>query len=133
MEGDVLLAQQQAVGIKELLTVVFFIFVGMLTLVGFLGRMLINRIIEQFKAQFDDHQGRLDALEEAFESRIEGHSERVSRLEEQGRRAPTHEDLSRIYDKVNSVQASNARIEGKVEGINESLRAVVNKMMGSHQ
>lgn len=102
MEGDVLLAQP-GVGIKEMMTVMIFVIIGMFTVIGFLGRMLINRIMEQFKTQFEEHRGRLDALER-----------RSVDLDERLRRAASHEDILRLHGRMDMVSNTLAELKGSI-------------------
>ena len=71
---------------------------------------------------------RLDTLEADIKADISDHAERMARLESHYANAPTHADLSKLYDKLNRVAESNSRMEGQLGGMNDSLRLILNRV-----
>lgn len=71
---------------------------------------------------------RLDAMESDIKGDISGHAERMARLESHYANAPTHADLSKVYDKLNRVAESNSRMEGQLGGMADSLRLILNRV-----
>ncbi|MEW5974124.1 MAG: hypothetical protein AB1713_10250 [Pseudomonadota bacterium] len=102
MEGDVLYAQQ-AVGMKELITVLTLVIVGMFTLIGVLARLLINRLMEQFREQFHAQNTRLEALER-----------RSDEMDERLRRAASHEDIVRLHGRIDTVNTTLSELKGSI-------------------
>lgn len=102
MEGDVLYAQQ-AVGMKELMTVLAFVIVGLFAALGFLSRLLINRLMEQLQEQFRAQNTRLEALER-----------RSDDMEERLRRAASHEDIVRLHGRIDTVNTTLSELKGSI-------------------
>lgn len=100
MEGDVLYAQQ-AVGMRELMTVLAFVIVGMFAVIGFLARMLIHRLLEQLQEQFRAQNTRLEALEK-----------RADEAEERMRRAASHEDIIRLHNRLDGIGSTLSELKG---------------------
>ncbi len=67
---------------------------------------------------------RITKLESDFDLRMDGQGERIAALEMQLKVAPTHEDLGKLHEKVNRVAESSSRIEGLLEGVAGSVRAI---------
>lgn len=82
----------------------------------------INAALAQYA---EDSGHRLDRLE--GEGRTQG--ERLSRLEADVARMPNHDDLSLLYDKLNSLTAGVSALGGKIDGIEASLRQVVGRLI----
>lgn len=58
------------------------------------------------------------------------HADRLSRIEERNRNAPTHDDLKQIYERLNTLATGNAHIMGTLEGIKTTSEMIVRKAMG---
>lgn len=71
---------------------------------------------------------RISKLEGDFDARMDGQGERIARLEAQMRVVPTHDDLGKLYDKVNATANNVASMAGQLNGINENLRLILNRI-----
>lgn len=56
---------------------------------------------------------RIDKLETDLGEDIKDHSERLARLEQDSKKAISHEDLGKIYERLSHVDGSIKRIEGE--------------------
>lgn len=80
----------------------------------------------------DKIDARFSELEANVDARLDGTVERLARLEERVERSPTHDDLGRIYDRINGVVDGVARVDasvGKVDGGLLELTATVRQLM----
>ena len=89
---------------------------------------VVRTMAERFLKEFDR---RLVRLESELEMRMQSSNERVARIEEQLRTAPTHADLALLHEKINSVQNSNSRIEGSLEHVSSNLRLLLLSKTGA--
>lgn len=71
---------------------------------------------------------RISKLETDIDTRMDGQSERIARLEEQVKGGPTHDDLGKLYEKLNRVAESNSRVEGELKAVADTLRMILNKI-----
>lgn len=71
---------------------------------------------------------RITKLENDFDTRMDGQGERIARLEEQMRTVPTHDDLSKLYDKVNATANMVSSIAGELKVVNDNLRMILNRV-----
>ena len=55
---------------------------------------------------------RISKLEDDFDSKFDQQSNRVSKLEGHIANAPTHDDLAKMYDKINETSDCVSRLEG---------------------
>ena len=60
--------------------------------------------------------------------RMDLHTERLTKLEMSAANAPTHADLAKVYEKLNRVAESNSRMEGQLDGMDATLRLILNRM-----
>jgi len=60
---------------------------------------------------------------------IEAHSERITRVEEVTKAAPSHEDLAKIYDRINDVAEEVSTLTGQLGGIETNLRTILNRII----
>ena len=67
---------------------------------------------------------RIGNLEDKVDGRLDEHSVRLARLEQDGRHAPTHDDLKRIHNRIDETAKSVARIEGEFAGTNHTLQLI---------
>jgi hypothetical protein len=64
---------------------------------------------------------RIGALQTAVDTRLDNHTERLARLEQDARHAPTHDDLKRLHSRIDEVKYSLKRLEGEFSGANHTL------------
>jgi predicted PurR-regulated permease PerM len=117
MEGDVL---GQAVGMRELLTVLTFVMVGMFTIIGVLARMLVTRLLEQFAQQFGEQSARLEKLEQ-----------RHQELDERLRRAASHEDIVRLHGRMDAVTSTLSELKGSITASTQVMAIVHEYLLNS--
>lgn len=73
-----------------------------------------------------DH--RFDAVESKFDTRLDEQDRVIARLTGMIERAPTHSDLSKLYDKVNTTAQAVSQMSGEMKGINENLRLILSRI-----
>ena len=71
---------------------------------------------------------RLEAIESDLDSRMADHATRISRLEGIVSKAPTHDDLSKLYEKQNETAPTLATLLGEVKGQGDTLRLILNQI-----
>lgn len=67
---------------------------------------------------------RITDLEKDVDTKMDNHSDRLARLEQNVRHAPTHEDLKRIHSRIDEVGGGVKRLEGEFSGANHMLRTI---------
>lgn len=72
---------------------------------------------------------RIGSLETEIDKKIDSHSERLARVEALTEKAPTHEDLARVYEKVNQVSACVNRLEGEFAGVSRVVNLIHETLM----
>lgn len=60
--------------------------------------------------------------------RIAAHGERLTKLEASVERMPSHNDLSKLYDKVHDQGQRLSMIEGTLEQINSNVRLMLHRI-----
>ena len=71
---------------------------------------------------------RLDGLDADFDTRMADHASRIARLEGIVSKAPTHDDLSKLYEKQNETARTLATLLGEVKGQGDTLRLILNQI-----
>ena len=56
------------------------------------------------------------------------HADRIARLESMAQNAPTHNDLSKVYERLNRVAESVSRIEGTLVSFGDTQRLILNRI-----
>ena len=64
---------------------------------------------------------RIGKLEDGVDKRLDNHTERLARLEQDARHAPTHDDLKRLHSRIDEMKDSLKRLEGEFSGANHTL------------
>lgn len=72
---------------------------------------------------------RIAALEREMGEALAAHDERLARVEAAARSHPTHDDLAKIYERINETSRLIHRVEGTVEGMDNNLRLVLSKLV----
>ena len=72
---------------------------------------------------------RVTALQNDVDARLEGQSVRVAHLEEAMLHAPTHNDIAKLYEKINDVSTCMNRMEGEFKATNRTLHLIHETMM----
>lgn len=71
---------------------------------------------------------KFEAVESKFDSRLDEQDRVIARLTGMIERAPTHNDLSKLYDKVNTTAQAVSQMSGEMKGINENLRLILSRI-----
>lgn len=64
-----------------------------------------------------------------LEAALRQHDERLARVETAAERVPTHDDLAKIYERINDTSRLINRVEGTVSKMDDNLRMVLDRMM----
>lgn len=64
-----------------------------------------------------------------LESALRRHDERLACVETAADRSPTHDDLAKIYERINDTSRLIHRVEGTVSKMDDNLRMVLDRMM----
>jgi hypothetical protein len=75
-----------------------------------------------------DIDARFENLSSDFDLRMDEQDKRIARISGLVERAPTHADLSDLYNKVNSTARDVAQIAGELKGLNENLRMILSQI-----
>jgi alkanesulfonate monooxygenase SsuD/methylene tetrahydromethanopterin reductase-like flavin-dependent oxidoreductase (luciferase family) len=71
---------------------------------------------------------RFTAIQEDYDRRADEHDRRLSRLEVQVSHAPTHDDLSKLHEKLNVTAQGVSQMAGELKGMNETLRLILTRI-----
>lgn len=97
--------------------------------------MILTSIINILNIVSAWREKRSDKSDQRFkgiEINIQEHHDRLTALEESTKRAPTHQDLSRIYDSINGLKETVHLMAGKSDTQTQLLQQLVNKAIGGH-
>lgn len=72
---------------------------------------------------------RIGKLEADIDLKIDSHSERISKIEARAEQAPTHDDLAKVYNKVNQVSDCVSRLEGEFAGVSRVVNLIHETLM----
>lgn len=76
----------------------------------------------------DETKRRIDSLENAVDTRMDEHSQRMASLESDTKHMPTHSDIGRLYERVTAVDRSISRMEGEYKSQSDILRMILNQI-----
>ncbi len=68
---------------------------------------------------------RIGKLEDDLDIKLDGHADRIAHLEGVTQKAPTHEDLGRLYEKQHETARAVSQMAGEMKGMNETLRLIL--------
>lgn len=74
-------------------------------------------------------QTRLDSMRTDMDHRLDGHGDRLSRVEKDMEHAPSHEDLQRIHARMDEVSATLSSLQGEFKGANNTLHLIHTYLM----
>lgn len=69
-----------------------------------------------------------NAMRVEFDRRADEHDRRLSRVEGAVERAPTHDDLGQLHEKVNQTAQGVAQMNGQLSSMNDTLRLILNRI-----
>lgn len=87
----------------------------------------VVNILNIVAAWRDKRSDKSDARFRGLESDLNDHHDRLIKLEESTRRAPTHSDLERVYDSINQLAKTVHQLVGQNERQTQLLNQLVNK------
>jgi len=64
---------------------------------------------------------RIGALEKDVDTRLDDHANRITKMEATIDKAPTHDDLSKLYERLNSISGKLESVNGQVGGITRNV------------
>lgn len=73
---------------------------------------------------------RVEALEEQIAADVRDHAVRISRLESIAATAPSHEDLSKMYQSIHQLGQTVHQLVGENRGQSDSLRLILSRLTG---
>lgn len=71
---------------------------------------------------------RIGKLEDDLDEKLDGHGERISKLETRAEGAPNHDHLGDLYEKVHAVDTKVSSQGGKLESIDATLRMILSRI-----
>lgn len=71
---------------------------------------------------------KFDGIQSDFDRRMDDQDKIIARLTGMIERAPTHNDLSKLYDKVNTTAQAVSQMSGEMRGINDNLRLILSRI-----
>lgn len=72
---------------------------------------------------------RITDLEKDIDKKSDDHGERIAKLEARVEKAPTHDDLAKLHEKINEVSACVNRLEGEFIGASRTLQLIHETLM----
>lgn len=71
---------------------------------------------------------RITALEDKVDARIDDHADRLARIETAAGRAPSHEDIGKLYERVNALSGTVSELKGVLTGVSDTLRLILSRV-----
>lgn len=68
---------------------------------------------------------RITELEKDIDKALDSHTDRIAHLEGITQKAPTHEDLGKLYEKQNETARAVSQMAGEMKGMNDTLRLIL--------
>ena len=72
---------------------------------------------------------RIERLEDDLDEKLDGQGERIAKLETRADGQPTHEDLSKLHEKINTVSKDISNLSGQFIGVNTLLQTIHRHLM----
>lgn len=87
-----------------------------------------KRVDDKFGRMQDSISAGLSAIRKDFDKRMDAQDKDVARLSGLIERAPTHDDLGDLYEKVNTTAQDVRQMAGELKGINDNLRLILSNI-----
>lgn len=71
---------------------------------------------------------RIVKLEDEFGEKVDAHAQRITTLETVAKVAPSHTDLSNVYETLNGLAATVNQLVGENRGQSDTLKLILNKI-----
>lgn len=75
---------------------------------------------------------RLAALESELTTKVDHHSERLSRVEAEAGKQPTHRDIAALYESINTLARTVNQLVGETKVQSDLLRMLINREVSRH-
>jgi hypothetical protein len=103
-----------------------------LSLVFQAGNVLMTVVIWLY-VRYGDRNKEIDSkfegLRNEFDTRLDSQDRQITAISEQLKHVPTQENLGEIYERINGVDGLSREIKGRLEGMDNNLRIMVNNVM----
>lgn len=96
--------------------------------VGGAAVALLRWFAARVLAQIEQRMARVEALEEQIAADVRDHAVRISRLESIAATAPSHEDLSKMYQSIHQLGQTVHQLVGENRGQSDSLRLILSRL-----
>lgn len=115
---------------------------GFFTCVAGFGKLILTQIDRRLDQRFEaQDSARLESsanLRSALDAHLRDEStliesvaelsSRLSRVEASAAASPSHEDLRKLYERINRVAEGQSRMEGMLSGISDTQRLMLSKI-----
>lgn len=71
---------------------------------------------------------RIAKLEDDIGDKLDGHIQRITKLETTSEKAPSHADLAKVYDSLNALAGTVNQLVGENRGQSDTLRLILNQI-----
>jgi hypothetical protein len=121
--------------IWQLMGAVAAIVVAFATMIWAFGKMLAGQFKESLDARFATQDelrkqretamdARFKRMEEDLEGKAPHYNERISYLEANAKKSPTHDDLADLHEKINAVSNNISELTGQFTGVRTLLETL---------
>lgn len=76
---------------------------------------------------------RITALEEHMDEKMDGHADRIARLEQDTKHAPNHEDMKRLHQRLDGVNGELKEMRGQFTTANHTLTLIHRHLLEKKQ
>lgn len=99
-----------------------------LQVVAVLGMPIMSMIYTWIATRDKDNSQHIKAVESVLSAQIAEQAVRLERLEMEVKHRPSHDDLSKLYDRLNEHGREVARMSGELIHMNDNLRMLVHQL-----
>lgn len=121
--------------IWQLMGAVAAIVVAFATMIWAFGKMLAAQFKASLDARFSTQDElrkqrekamdeRFQRMEEDLEGKAPHYNERISHLEANAKKSPTHDDLADLHEKINTVSNNISELSGQFSGVRTLLQTL---------
>jgi hypothetical protein len=103
-------------------------FIFILLTVGGAAVALLRWFAARVLAQIEQRMSRVEAIEEQIAADVRDHTVRIARLESIAATAPSHEDLSKMYQSIHQLGQTVHQLVGENRGQSDSLRLILSRL-----
>lgn len=101
-------------------------------LFGFQLVNAVGTILVWLFVRYGDRNSQIDrkfeTIQGDFDRRMDEQDKVIARLSGLVERAPTHDDLGDLYDKVNATAQAVSLMAGEMKGLNDNLRLILSNI-----